>query len=186
LSVQFVNDPRLEGTDQGLWIEIRGDLSGFAGKPALFLDRDGVINVDCGYPSKPSEIVILESIIPTIRLANEAGWPVVVVTNQSGIARGYFTWREFSVVTAYIDSQLEQCGARIDAVMACGYHESGNFPLGVADHPMRKPQPGMFLEAQRLLQINLRQSIMIGDKVTDFQAAEAAGVTTSYEPVIAR
>lgn len=183
LSLQLVNDPRLEEADKGLWIEIRGDIARFAGRPALFLDRDGVINVDCGYPSTPSEIVILENIVPTIKLANDAGWAVVVVTNQSGIARGYFTWGDFAAVTAYIDSELGRRGGRIDAVLACGYHESGSSPLDVANHPMRKPQPGMFIEAQRLLNIILQQSIMIGDKITDFQAAEAAGVVTFYEPV---
>lgn len=183
MSLQFVNDPRLEEADKGLWIELRGDSACFAGRPALFLDRDGVINVDCGYPSKPSEIVILESIVSTIKLANDAGWAVVVVTNQSGIARGYFTWKDFAAVTAHIDWELERRGARIDAVLACAYHENGYVPLDVANHPMRKPQPGMFIEAQKLLQINLHQSIMIGDKVTDFEAAEAAGVTASYEPV---
>lgn len=183
MSFQLVNDPRLEGADKGLWVEIRGDIASFAGRPALFLDRDGVINVDCGYPSKPSEIVLLENIVPTINLANHAGWPVVVVTNQSGIARGYFAWRDFAAVTAHIDSELEQRGARIDAVFACGYHESGNAPLAVANHPMRKPQPGMFIEAQRLLQIDLHQSIMVGDKMTDFEAARAAGIASCYQPV---
>lgn len=184
MGLQLVNDPRLEGADKGLWIEIRGDIARFAGRPALFLDRDGVINADCGYPSKPSEIVILESIVPTIKLANDAGWAVVVVTNQSGIARGYFTWWDFAIVTAHIDSELGRRGARLDAVIACGYHESGSSPLDVANHPMRKPQPGMFIEAQRLLNIILQRSIMIGDKVTDFEAANAAGVATVYEPAV--
>ncbi|MBB4348723.1 D-glycero-alpha-D-manno-heptose-1,7-bisphosphate 7-phosphatase [Aliirhizobium cellulosilyticum] len=184
MSRDFINDPRQDGADRGLWIEIGTDAARFANRPALFLDRDGVINVDCGYPSKPSDIIIIEDIIPTIRLANEAGWPVVVVTNQSGIARGYFTWSDFAAVTAHIDAELDQRGARIDAVLACGYHQVGHAPLNVANHPMRKPQSGMFVEAQRNFKINLKQSIMIGDKITDFQAAKAAGIVTCYEPVM--
>lgn len=181
MTFQLINDPRLEGSDPGLWIEVRGNLSKFVGRPALFLDRDGVINVDSGYPSNPTEIVILETILPLIKMANGAGWPVIVVTNQSGIGRGFFTWDDFANVTTYIHAELDRRRARVDAVLACGYYDGGKAPLDVADHPMRKPKSGMFIEAQRLLTIDLEQSVMIGDKITDFQAAEGANVAACFE-----
>lgn len=177
---QIVNDPRRHGDDPGIWIEATGELSCFAGRPALFLDRDGVINEDCRYPGRPEDIRILESIVPPIQRANAQGWPVVIVTNQSGIARGLFSWSDFSEVTAFIHAELLARGARLDLVLACAYHGSGGHPLDIADHPMRKPNPGMLLKAAELLGADIERSLMVGDQASDFLAAAGAGIRLGF------
>lgn len=182
MSRRAVNDPRLSGADPGLWIEAAEDAARFAGRPALFLDRDGVINEDTGYPSRPEHIRILEDIVEPIRRANACGWPVVVVTNQSGVAQGLFGWNDFADVTAHIDAELATRGARLDLVLACGYYGQGRSPLNVADHPMRKPNSGMFVEAGRLTGLDFGRSLMVGDRDTDFQAAIGAGLSRLFSP----
>jgi len=180
MSRRFVNDPRRPGNDPGLWIEIAEDIGRFAGRPALFLDRDGVINEDTGYPSRPEHVCLLEGIVEPIRRANAAGWPVVVVTNQSGVAQGFFTWDDFADITAHIDNELAAHDVRLDLVLACAYYGNGQPPLDIADHAMRKPNPGMFLEAKRLFDIDMGPSAMVGDRVSDFQAAVAAGIKAAF------
>ncbi|MCM5555151.1 HAD-IIIA family hydrolase [Pleomorphomonas sp. NRK KF1] len=182
MSRRAINDPRWPGADPGLWIEAAEDAVRFAGRPALFLDRDGVINEDTGYPSRPEHIRILEDIIEPIRRANATGWPVVVVTNQSGVAQGLFGWDDFADVTAHIDAELATRGARLDLVLGCGYYGQGRPPLDVADHPMRKPNPGMFVEAGRLTGLDFGRSLMVGDRESDFQAAMGAGVSKLFSP----
>lgn len=182
MSRRAVNDPRLSGDDPGLWIEAPEDAARFAGRPALFLDRDGVINEDTGYPSRPEHIRILEEIVEPIRRANAAGWPVVVVTNQSGVAQGLFGWDDFAEVTAHIDAEMASRGARLDLVLGCGYYGNGRPPLNVASHPMRKPNSGMFLEAGRLTGLDFKRSLMVGDRDTDFQAAIGAGLSQLFSP----
>lgn len=177
-----VNDPRLSDADPGLWIEAAEDAARFAGRPALFLDRDGVINEDTGYPSRSEHIRILEDIVEPIRRANACGWPVVVVTNQSGVAQGLFGWDDFADVTAHIDAELATRGARLDLVLACGYYGQGRSPLDVADHPMRKPNSGMFVEAGRLTGLDFGRSLMVGDRESDFQAAMGARVLRLFSP----
>ena len=95
--------------EPGLWVERIGDRVFPTGTPALFLDRDGTINVDTGYPNDPAEIVLRDDIAPAIAAANRAGIPVIIVTNQSGIARGYFGWSEFAAVNGRV---LELLGER--------------------------------------------------------------------------
>jgi D-glycero-D-manno-heptose 1,7-bisphosphate phosphatase len=173
-------DPRRPGADPGLWVEIAGEPSRFRGRPALFLDRDGVINVDAGYPGRPEDIVLIESIVLPIAAANAAGMAVVVVTNQSGIARGFYGWDDFAAVCRFISDQLDRRDVRLDLVLACAYHECGIPPLAVPDHPMRKPNPGMFDEAARLVGIDRARSLMIGDRLSDFEAAARAGLRTGF------
>lgn len=161
----------------GLWVERVGGRTFAPGRPALFLDRDGTINVDTGYPSDPAAIVLRDEIVPAIRAANVGGLPVVVVTNQSGIARGYFGWSGFAAVNARVLALLAEQGCGVDGVLACAYHEAGSGVLGVADHPMRKPNPGMFLRAAEMLRLDLSRSIMVGDSVSDMEAGLRAGLT---------
>lgn len=176
----IVNDPRRDGNDPGIWIEANGEMSQFTGYPALYLDRDGVINEDSCYPGRPEEIHILESIIAPIRRANAQGWLVVAVTNQSGIARGLFSWDDFNDVTAFIHAELLARGVRLDLILACGYHANGRHPLDIADHPMRKPNSGMFFKAAELLGSDLEHSLMVGDQVSDFLAAANAGIRLGF------
>lgn len=180
MSRRLINDPRRSGDDPGLWIEATEGIERFVGRPALFLDRDGVINEDTGYPSRPEQIRILDEVIEPIRRANAAAWPVVVVTNQSGVAQGLLSWDDFADITAHIDAELAVRDARLDLVLACAYYGKGRPPLDITDHPMRKPSPGMFLEAKRLLGADIGSSLMLGDRASDFQAAAKAGVMLGY------
>jgi D-glycero-D-manno-heptose 1,7-bisphosphate phosphatase len=179
---RLVNDPRRPGDDPGLWIEVVENAERFAGRPALFLDRDGVVNEDTGYPSRPEHIRLRPDIVEPIRRANAAGWPVVVVTNQSGVAQGLLSWDDFAAITAHIDAGLAVEGVRLDLVLACAYYGNGRPPLDVDGHPMRKPNPGMLLEAGRLTGLDFRRSLMVGDRESDFQAAIGAGVSRLFSP----
>jgi D-glycero-D-manno-heptose 1,7-bisphosphate phosphatase len=162
-------------------VERIGSRSFAAGTPALFLDRDGTISVDTGYPRDPAGVELRPDILPVIRAANAAGWPVVVATNQSGIARGYFGWKEFAAVNGRVLDLLAGQGCLVDMVVACAYHESGKGALGIADHPMRKPNPGMLQLAAERLGIDLARSVMIGDKPADVEAGRRAGAARCWQ-----
>ncbi|RWP36367.1 MAG: HAD family hydrolase [Mesorhizobium sp.] len=164
----------------GLWVERIGISVFPAGTPALFLDRDGTINVDTDYPSDPADIVLREDIAPVIAAANRAGIPVVVVTNQSGIARGYFDWSVFANVNGRVLELLRNQGVFVDMVLACAYHEAGSGPLAIAEHPMRKPNPGMLIEAAGRLRLDLQRSLIVGDKPADMEAGRRAGLSRGW------
>ena len=166
--------------EPGLWVEGIGDRSFPTGRPALFLDRDGTINVDTDYPSDPAEIVLRPQMLPVIETANQAGIPVVIVTNQSGIARGYFGWDAFAAVNRRVLDLLATSNAVVDMVLACGYHEKGSGLLGIANHPMRKPNPGMLVEAARRLGLDLGRSLIVGDKLADMEAGQRAGLALGW------
>lgn len=172
--------PALHLEEPGLWVERTSERDFASGRPALFLDRDGTINVDTGYPDDPAAIALHEEIVPAMRAANDASLPVVVVTNQSGVARGYFGWETFAAVNRRILDLLGENGCRVDLVLACAYHEAGQGVLGVKDHPMRKPNPGMILRAAELLEVDLPRSIMVGDKADDMEAGRRAGLTKLF------
>lgn len=106
---------------------------------------------------------------------NKAGIPVILVTNQAGVGRGYYTWYEFEAVQVLIEAELAKAGARLDGVLACAYHPEGRDPFA-RDHPFRKPNPGMVLDAQSTLNLALGQSWIIGDKSLDLEAGRNAGV----------
>ena len=158
--------------DPGLYRRVRGS----AGTPrsAVFLDRDGVIVEETGYLHKLKDIAVIPSAANAILRCNEAGVPVVVVTNQAGIGRGYYTWAEFERVQAEIESRL--LPAVLDGVWACGYHAEGGAGELKRDHPWRKPNPGMILDAANVLGINLTRSWLIGDKLLDIECAQLAGL----------
>jgi D-glycero-D-manno-heptose 1,7-bisphosphate phosphatase len=166
--------------EPGLWVEVTGRTDWRPGKPALFLDRDGTINVDTDYPSHRDQIVLRDEIVEIVRAGNEAEIPVVVVTNQSGIARGYFGWSEFAAVNARVLELLGARGCSVDLVIACAYHESGQGALAIPDHPMRKPNPGMLLLGRDRLRLDLTRSIMVGDKPADMEAARRAGLAEGW------
>ncbi|MDG4876160.1 HAD family hydrolase [Mesorhizobium sp. WSM4935] len=166
--------------EPGLWLERVRSTEFPAGRPALFLDRDGTINVDTGYPGDPAEVVLRDGIAPIIEAANQRGIPVVIVTNQSGIARGYFGWDAFARVNGRVLELLAEQNAFVDMVLACAYHQAGKGPLAVADHPMRKPNPGMLLEAGRRLGLDLKRSLIVGDKAADMEAGQRAGLARGW------
>jgi D-glycero-D-manno-heptose 1,7-bisphosphate phosphatase len=101
---------------------------------------------------------------------------VIIVSNQSGIARGFYDWDGFAGVQAMIASALFEGGARLDAVFACAHHADGKPPLNVVDHPWRKPNPGMILAAGERMKVDLAQSWIAGDRASDLAAGKAAGL----------
>lgn len=168
---RLFEDPRL-GSDL-LWRDVRtGRFQ--RSVPALFLDRDGVIIEEKGYVARPEDVSLLPGIPELITAAKNLGMAVVEVTNQAGIAHGYFGWSDFVQVEDRVTELLAECGAAIDAVFACPYHPEGQPPYRRRNHPWRKPNPGMFSEAAKLMNLALDQSIMVGDKELDQLAAKAA------------
>jgi D-glycero-D-manno-heptose 1,7-bisphosphate phosphatase len=166
--------------EPGLWVERIGGRIFSAATPALFLDRDGTINVDSGYPADPALIVLRDDIVPVIAAANRAGVPVIVVTNQSGIARGFFGWDDFAAVNGRVLDLLRDKTCFVDMVLACAYHEAGTGPLAVADHAMRKPNPGMLLMAAERLDLDLRRSLIVGDNLSDMDAGRRGGLSRGW------
>jgi D-glycero-D-manno-heptose 1,7-bisphosphate phosphatase len=166
-------DPRL--AEDLLWREVRVERPAHP-VPALFLDRDGVIIEEKEYISNPDQVELMPGIPELIRAARALGVVVVEITNQAGIAHGYFGWHEFVQVENRIRQVLAGQGVSVDAVFACPFHPQGKAPYRHANHPWRKPNAGMLLEAAQRLNLNLRQSVLVGDKVADQQAARAAGL----------
>ncbi len=136
---------------------------------AFFLDRDGVINVHRDdYVKSVEEFVLLPDAPRAIRLLNENGWLVVVVTNQSAVGKGIITEDRLREIHAHMLSLLEKEGARVDAIYYCPHRPDDGCPC-------RKPEPGMLLRAARDLGIDLSRSVMVGDMDTDIEAGKRAG-----------
>lgn len=148
-------------------------------RPALFLDRDGVINVDYGYVHKPDNFHFIPGIFELVKHANRADWRVVIVTNQAGIAKGYYSLQQYRQLETWLLDQFRQQGAQIDAIYHCPHHPEHGEP-DTRECDCRKPMPGMFLQAAAALDIDMSASILVGDKTSDLDAAKSAGVTTGY------
>lgn len=160
--------------DVGLWCELAAPDTAL--RPALFLDRDGVIVADTNYLGRAEDVRMIEGVAAAIARCNAMQIPVVMVTNQSGIARGLYDWNGFRAVQAAISAALSAAAARLDGVLACAYHGSGLGPLRIADHPWRKPNPGMILAAAESMNLDLARSWIVGDKAHDLAAGQAAGL----------
>lgn len=144
--------------------------------PALFLDRDGVMNVDKHYVHKSCDFEWMPGIVELIQRFKAAGCLVIVVTNQSGIARGYFSIEEFGALTQWMTQVLADRGASIDDVFFCPHHPIKGQGEYLTSCDCRKPQPGMIYSAQRKHNIDLQNSTMIGNSLSDIQAAVAANI----------
>lgn len=145
--------------------------------PALFLDRDGVINVDKNYVYRIEDCEFVDGIFELCCKAKEMGYKLIVVTNQAGIAKGYFTERDYATFMDYVRGEFEKRGCPLDDVYYCPFHEDG---IGEyrKDSEDRKPNPGMILKAAARHGVALRSSILIGDKESDVEAGRRAGVET--------
>lgn len=148
---------------------------------ALFLDRDGVINVDRGYVHRIEDFEFIDGIFELCATARARGFRLVVVTNQAGIGRGYFSEAEFGRLTAWMLDQFSARGIVIDRVYFCPFHPSAGIGAYRRESNDRKPAPGMILKAQAALNLDLSRSILIGDKVSDIEAGRAAGVRHSLQ-----
>ena len=148
--------------------------------PAAFLDRDGVINVDSGYVGQWEDFEYLPDAVEGLKQLQNAGFKLFVVTNQSGIARGYYTEDDFLALTKAMTADLSAKGVTLAAVYYCPYLEDADLePYRVASY-LRKPEPGMLIKAAQDHDIDVSRSIMVGDKVSDMVAAERAGVPGRY------
>lgn len=145
--------------------------AGFVSARAVFLDRDGTIAEDVNYCRRPEDFRLLPWAAEAIAVLNRAGMPVVVVTNQSGIARGYFDWETLQAIHDKMRAELAGAGARVDAIYVCPHHPGDGCPC-------RKPKPGLLVRAASDLGIDLGASYMIGDREMDVLAGQACGCTT--------
>ena len=143
---------------------------------ALFLDRDGVINVDYGYVYRKEDFHFVDGIFELAATATKLGYLIVIVTNQAGIARGYYTEQQFHELMDWVEEQFRRHGAEITATYFCPYHPEHGIGKYKRDSECRKPKPGMILRAARELEIDLEKSILVGDSKSDLEAGRAAGV----------
>lgn len=135
---------------------------------AVFLDRDGTIARNVPYCSRPEDLELLPGVGEGIRLLNESGFVVVIITNQSGIARGYFTEETLAKIHQKMKDDLAKCGAHIDAIYYCPHHPNDGCDC-------RKPKPALAFQAAKEHHIDLTQSFFIGDKLQDIEAGHLAG-----------
>ena len=147
---------------------------------AIFLDRDGTIIEDIGYINSPQQIKFIPGAIEAIKTFNEAGFIVVVITNQAGVARGLVTEDMLQTIDKTMHKWLLHGGAHLDGIYYCPHHpEHGVYPYK-QQCECRKPHPGLIKKAQKDFNIDLAQSYMIGDKATDIEAGKKAGTKTVF------
>lgn len=146
-------------------------------RKVLFLDRDGVINVDVNYLYRVEDLQFVAGAPEALATAVKAGYDLIVVTNQSGIARGYYTEADMNKLHTEINHRLKAQGSSILHFYYCPHHVKGAVAAFTKDCDCRKPKPGMLLQAMADYDIDVTQSFMVGDKPSDVAAAEAAGLT---------
>ncbi|MGV7094394.1 D-glycero-beta-D-manno-heptose 1,7-bisphosphate 7-phosphatase [Siccibacter turicensis] len=146
--------------------------------PAIFLDRDGTINVDHGYVHEIDKFEFIDGVIDALRELKAMGFALVLVTNQSGIARGLFTEAQFETLTEWMDWSLADRDVDLDGIYYCPHHPEANVEEYRQSCDCRKPAPGMLISARDFLHIDMSASYMVGDKLEDMQAAAAAQVGT--------
>jgi D-glycero-D-manno-heptose 1,7-bisphosphate phosphatase len=146
--------------------------------PALFLDRDGVIQTDLGYVHRPDQVQFVEGIFELVAAANRGGFRVIIVTNQSGIGRGLYSQGQFHEFMRWMIAEFACRGAAVDAVYHCPYHPVAGVGAYRRESEDRKPAPGMLLRAQRDHDLDLARSVLVGDQPSDIEAGKRAGVGT--------
>lgn len=151
--------------------------------PAVFLDRDGVINVDSGYVGHWDSFVFLPGAVDAMRTLCGAGYVLVIVTNQSGIGRGFYTEEDFHLLTEQMREALSEQGVLVAGVYFCPHLPEATLPQYRKVCDCRKPGPGLIHRAVHDLNIDLERSAMVGDKASDMQAALAAGISRRYQVV---
>ncbi len=152
---------------------------GAVAKPAVFIDRDGTLTDEVGYVNHPSRLRLLPRSAEAVRRLNRAGIPAVMVTNQSGIARGYFSEEVLNAVNAALVDRLKREGAHLDGLYVCAHHPGEGEPPFRADCDCRKPQPGLLVRAARELDLDLVRSWMVGDKPSDILVGHRVGARTA-------
>jgi D-glycero-D-manno-heptose 1,7-bisphosphate phosphatase len=151
-------------------------------RPALLLDRDGVLNVDHGYVGTSDRLEWMPGALDALRDAADAGWHVFVVTNQSGIARGLFTEADMHALHAWMTEVIRSHGGTVDAWRHCPHHPQGRVAPYAVACACRKPAPGMILDLIGTWRLDPGRCVLVGDKPTDMQAAHAAGIAGHLFP----
>jgi D-glycero-D-manno-heptose 1,7-bisphosphate phosphatase len=147
---------------------------------AVFIDRDGTISEEVGYINHPSRFRVFSYSAAAIKRLNDADWLAILVTNQAGVARGYFTEDMIHTVHNQLELDLKKDGARLDAIYYCAHHPSVGEPPYRFDCDCRKPKPGLILRAATELDVDLSRSWMIGDRYSDVELARNAGVSSAF------
>ncbi len=147
---------------------------------AAFIDRDGTISEEVGYINHPSRFRVFPYSAAAIKLLNDAGWLAVVVTNQAGVARGYFSEAMIQNVHESLQQDLSEQGAKLDAIYYCAHHPAVGEPPYRLDCDCRKPKPGLVWRAAEEMKIDLDSSWMIGDRYSDIEMARNAGVRSAF------
>ena len=143
---------------------------------ALFLDRDGVINHNFGYVHKINEFKFIEGIFNLVEIAKKKGYLVIVITNQAGIGRGLYTEENFLSLMEWVKIQFKENSSHIDDVFFCPFHPEHGIGSYKKDSYSRKPNPGMLIDAQKKHKIDLSESIIIGDNISDIEAGKSVGL----------
>ena len=151
-----------------------------AGRKAAFIDRDGVINEERSYVHRIADFVFLPGTVDALHRLQTAGYRLVVITNQSGIARGLYSYSAYREVEAHMRDELARAGVSLDLVQHCPHLPDATIAQYRLDCQCRKPRPGMLLEAKNLLDLDLPGSILVGDRRSDIEAGRAAGVGRCY------
>ncbi|NVK25053.1 MAG: D-glycero-beta-D-manno-heptose 1,7-bisphosphate 7-phosphatase [Gammaproteobacteria bacterium] len=147
---------------------------------AVFLDRDGVINVDHGYIYQPEKFEFIDGVFDACLKFQQAGYKIIVVTNQSGIGRGYYSEADFQHLTSWMVEQFKQNSVDILDVYFCPHHPTNAQSPYLKDCDCRKPKPGMLLQGLKQHNLDAATSIMVGDKSSDMKAAIAAKFGQKY------
>jgi len=147
---------------------------------ALFLDRDGVVNEEVGYLHRAEEVRFVDGIFSLCRTAVGLGYRLIVVTNQAGIARGYYSEADFYTLMTFMRAELRAQSIELDAVYFCPYHPVHGVGEYKREHEDRKPGTGMLLRAVAEFGVKLSESVMVGDRCSDIAAANAAGLRQAF------
>lgn len=151
-------------------------------RPAVFFDRDGVLNLDTGYAHRAADLEWTPGARETVRRFNDLGYLVFVVTNQSGVARGFYGEADVEALHRFMAEDLARDGARIDDWRYCPFHPEATVAAYRAVHPWRKPAPGMILDLMAHWPVAAAESLLIGDQPSDMAAAAAAGIAGHLFP----
>jgi D-glycero-D-manno-heptose 1,7-bisphosphate phosphatase len=144
---------------------------------ALLLDRDGVVNVDLDYLFRPEQVVFVEGIFDLCCHAHSLDYRIIIITNQSGIGRGYFSEADFQALTTWMKGVFAEQGCPITEVYFCPYHPTAGLGVYRRESSWRKPSPGMILAAAQDFDLDLANSVLVGDRLRDIAAGQAAGVS---------